>query len=133
MRAEKVVRALLMQASAVTALVADRCYPGELPQGCVLPALVVEHVSTVQLGTLDAASAYGLMQARIQVTGLASTYPALKTLLDAASTACNYQRGLIASVRVASVVRQLIGPDLRDDDRSVFHQSVDFVVTYQEP
>jgi len=133
MRAEKAIRALLMQASAVTSLVGDRCYPGPLPEGCPLPALVVEHVSTVPLPTLDAQAGYGLMQARIQVTGLAANYPAVKTLLDAVVTACNHQRGLIGGVRVASAVRVLIGPDLRDDDRSVFYQSVDFVVIHQEP
>jgi len=133
MRAEKAIRSLLMGAGAVTALASDRCYPGQLPQGCALPALVVEHISTVPRPTLDAQAGFGLMQARIQVTGLAATYVQQKTLLDAVITACNYQRGVIAGVRVASIVRELIGPDLRDDDRSVFYQSVDFVVTYQEP
>lgn len=133
MRAEKAIRALLMQASAVTTLVSDRCYPGQLPQGCALPALVVEHISTVDKPTLDAASAFGLVQSRIQVTALASSYPQQKSLADAVITACRYQRGVIAGVRVISVVRELVGPDLRDDDRSVFYQSVDFLVTFQEP
>lgn len=133
MRAEKAIRALLMQASAVTTLVGDRCYPGQLPQGCALPALVVEHVSTVDLPTLNAQAGFGLVQTRVQVTVLAATYPQQKSLADAVITACRYQRGVIAGVRVANVVRELVGPDLRDDDRSVFYQSVDFLVTFQEP
>lgn len=133
MRAEKAIHALLMQAGTVTALVVDRCYPGQLPQGCLLPALVVEHISTVDRPTLDAAAAFGLVQSRIQVTALASSYPQQKSLADAVVAACRYQRGVIAGVRVISVVRELVGPDLRDDDRSVFYQSVDFLVTFQEP
>ncbi len=133
MRAEKAIRALLMQASAVTSLVGERCYPGQLPQGCALPALVVQHVSTVDRPTLDAAAPFGLVQSRIQVTVLASTYPIQKSLADAVITACRYQRGVISGVRVNSVVRELVGPDLRDDERSVFYQSVDFLVTFQEP
>ncbi len=132
MHAEQVIRALLLQAGAVTALVSDRCYPGQLPQGCPLPALVIEHISTVDLPTLDAAAAYGLTRSRIQVTVLASTYPAQKALAAAAVAACKYQRGLIAGIRVITVTRELLGPDQRDDDRSVFHQSIDFLITFQE-
>lgn len=133
MYAEKALRALLMQASAVTAIVGDRAYPVTLPQGCAWPALVLTNISTVPLQTLDAAAAYGLMRGRVQVTAMAATYSELKTLVAAVVAACNYQRGVIASVRVTSVVREFIGPDLRDDDRSVCTQSVDFVVTFQEP
>lgn len=133
MRAEKAIHALLAQAVAVTAIVGDRIYSHTLLQGEPLPALVVEHVSTVQLSTLDAAAEFGLMQSRIQVTGLAGAYPALKDLLEQVRIACNYQRGLIAGVRVNSVVRDVVGPDFSDDDRTVFHQSIDFIVTFQEP
>ncbi len=134
MRAEKAIRTLLTQAAGLTALVpAARMYPHTVPQGELLPALVIEHVSTVPRPTLDAQAAFGLMQARIQVTALAASYPAQQALVEQIVLACNYQRGLIAGVRVSSVVRELIGPDMTDDDRTVFHQSIDFLVTYQEP
>lgn len=134
MRAEKAIHALLAQAAGLTALVpVERIYPHPLLQGEQLPALVVEHVSTVPLLTLDATAGFGLMQSRIQVTALAGDYPALKDVLEQVRIACNYQRGVIAGTRVNSVVRDVVGPDLTDDDRSVFHQSIDFIVTFQEP
>lgn len=133
MRAEKALHALLTQAAALTALVGARIYPHALPVGDSLPALVVEHVSTVPLPTLDAQAGFGLMQSRVQVTVLAASYPGLKDVLEQVVIACNYQRGVLAGVRVASVVRTLVGPDLTDDDRSVFYQAVDFLVTFQEP
>ena len=43
MSAEAAVYALLAAASSVTALVAARIYPGQLPEGVALPALVIEH------------------------------------------------------------------------------------------
>ena len=132
MHAEKAIHALLMQASVVTSLVGARCYPGQLPQGCPLPALVVEHISTVQASTLDANAEFNLARTRVQVTALASDYPTQKALVHAVAGACTFQRGLIAGVTVISVMRDLIGPDLRDDDRSVFFQAVDFVVTFQD-
>ncbi|MBB2485406.1 DUF3168 domain-containing protein [Mitsuaria sp. WAJ17] len=131
MQAEKAIRALLMQDVAVTALVGDRCYPGELPEGCALPAVVLDHISTLDLETIGAGS-YGLCQSRIEVKVLASSYVQQKSLTAAVLAACRYQRGVIAGVRVAKVARALTGPDLRDSDRGVFYQSTDFHVTFQE-
>ena len=137
MRAEKAIKYLLNNAAGVTALVgsgtAARIYPGQLPQAAVLPGLVVEHISGVELTTIDANSAFGLMQARIQVTAVGKTYPEVKTLLEQVRLACNYQRGVFNGVRIVSIIRDSVGPDLRDDDVQLYTQSIDFQVTYQEP
>lgn len=137
MRAEKAIHQLLLNAAGVTALVgagtAARIYPEQLPQGCALPALVVEHISASELTTIDAIAAFGLVQARIQVTALAADYPGKKALLEQVRLACNYQRGTFNGVRVVSVIRDVVGPDLRDDDRQLYAQSIDFMVTFQEP
>lgn len=134
MRAEKAIRALVTGAAALTALVpAARMYPHAIPQGEQLPALVIEHVSTVPFPTLDASAGFGLMQSRIQVTVLTNAYDDLKAVVEQVVLACNYQRGVLAGTRVNSVVRAFIGPDMTDDDRTVFHQSIDFLVTFQEP
>lgn len=135
MRAEKVIRSLLTAASGVTTLVADRVYPSPLPAGTALPACVVEHVDTIELTTVDANSAYGLVRSRIQVSVLAKDYPTQKALLDEVRKACNYQRGVVAGVRVVLVQRDTVGPDgySADDDRTVYSQSIDFQVTHQEP
>ena len=137
MRAEKAIKYLLNNAAGVTALVgsgsAARIYPGQLPQAATLPGLVVEHISGIELTTIDANSAFGLMQARIQVTAVCKTYPEVKTLLEQVRLACNYQRGVFNGVRVVSIIRDSMGPDLRDDDVQLYTQSIDFYVTYQEP
>jgi hypothetical protein len=131
--AEKVIHALLMQDAGVTALAGQRCYPGELPQGCAHPALTYEHVVSTELPTYAAPGDGALMRARIQVTCIADTYPAVKRLLAAVVAACNKARGLIADVQVISVVRDVVGPDDKGDDRGVRLQPVDFIVIYQEP
>lgn len=137
MRAEKVINTLLNGAAGVTALVgsgaAARIYPPVLPQGVAFPCIAVEHITTVELDTIDALSAYGLVRTRIQVTAIAKDYPGLKALMDEVRKACNYQRGVISGVRVVSVVRDSMGPDDRDDALGVVSQSIDFQVTHQEP
>ncbi len=138
MRAETAISYLLRNASPLTALLANGAasvYPGQAPQGVALPAVVVEFISGRELTTIDANSAFGLNQARIQVTGIAGqgNYVALKNVLEQVRIACNYQRGTLNGVRVVSIIRDSVGPDLRDDDLQVYTQSIDFQVTYQEP
>ena len=134
MRAEQAIYALLNAATALTALVGPRIFGGgQLAQGVALPAVVVEHVSSVELTTIDANAAFGLVQSRIEVTAIAKTYAEVKAVLEQVRVACNYQRGLINGVRVVSVIRDSVGPDQRDDDMQIFTQSIDFQVTFQEP
>ncbi len=133
MYAEKAITALLKGAAGVTALVSTRIHPVELPQDTPLPAIVVRHVSTTPRGTLDAAADYGLVASRIEVSGLAKDYPGLKALLAQIKAACNYQRGAMGGAVVASVVCDVTGPDLSDAATGLFEQSIDFIVTLQEP
>lgn len=135
MRAEKVIHALLVGNAPLLALLAagsaNSIYPGVVPQDAALPALVVEHIDSVDVPTIDAAH-YALVQARIEVTVLAADYVTQKTVLEAVRVACQYQRGIVVGVPVNSVVRASVGPDLRDDDIGVYRQSMDFYVTYHE-
>lgn len=133
MSAEKVIHTLLTAASAVTAVVGTRIYPMELPQNIVLPALVVSHMTTVTLPTIDAAAAYTVAQSRIEVAILTKEdYPTLKSLLKKVRQACEYQYGSIGGIQVISVARDLVGPDARDSDLGVFSQTIDFMVTWQD-
>lgn len=132
MDAEKVVMALLNAASGVTALVGTRIYPPPLPQGVTLPALAVDHVSTVDQPMLDASAGYNLVQSRIEVTALAKDYATQKSLIRAVRNAVRYQRGTIAGVQVVSILRGSVGPDVRDDDMQIYSQSTDFILTLRE-
>ena len=131
MAAENAIRALLMQASPVVTLVAARVYPGLLPIGCALAGLVVEHISAEPLLTIGAASGGTLMRAQVQVTILASSYTGQQALAAAVIAACNYQRGALAGLQVASVICMQTGPDVQDEERGVFQQSIEFQLTYQ--
>ena len=138
MSAEKVIHTLLAGAAAVTAVVgAGNIWPGELPQGTVLPALGISHLVTpAELTTMDAQAAYRLVQTRIEVTLLARNdangYVVLKDLLDKVRKACNYAHGTIGGISVGSVLVDTIGPDQRDSDLGVLSQTIDFLVTWQQ-
>lgn len=132
MRAEKVIRSLLVATPALNAVVESRIYPAPAPQATTLPCVTYAHVSTVVLPTISASGAYSLVQSRIDVTAITKTYAQQKALIEAIRIALDYQRGVIAGVEVISVIRGSIGPDARDDDLTLYSQSIDFLVTLRE-
>lgn len=131
MRAEAVVKSLLEGYPGVTAIVSTRIMPAPLPDTLTLPAIAMRHISTTDLPTIDAQS-YGLTRTRIEVTAVTKTYPQQKQLLEQVRLALQYQRGTVAGYEVVSIVRDNVGPDLRDDDKKIFTQSVDFLLTLKE-
>lgn len=133
MSAEQIITSVLKANTALAALVSNRIYPGELPQGCVLPAVGVSHISTVPVPRIDASAPYTLVQSRIEATVIAKDYVGLKTCVKAVRAAANYQRGVIETFTVVSIVRESLGPDMRDSDLGLYSQTVDFMVTWYEP
>lgn len=131
MRAEAVVKALLASYPGVTAIVSTRIQPAPLPETLALPAIATRHISTTDLPTIDALS-YGLTRSRIEITVVTKSYPSQKQLLEQVRLALQYQRGTVAGYQVVSIVRDNVGPDLRDDDKQIFTQSIDFIVTLKE-
>lgn len=130
MQAEIAVRALLLQASAVTSLVGDRIYPRELPLGVELPGLVTEHISTApgQVVAPVHGSAPSVERSRIRVHAVADTYHAVQQLLAATRSALHGYRGSAGGVRVGHVGADLVGPPLHDDGGQAHTQSLDVIV-----
>lgn len=133
MSAQAAIIELLFGYAPLTALVGDRIYPGELPQGTVLPAVVVSHISTTPLTTIDAQAPFSLVRSRVETTIIAKDYPGQQTVVAKVRGAANFKRGTLGGVTVVSILRDLIGPDMRDTDTMLFSQNIDFAVTWQEP
>ncbi len=137
MRAEKVVYTLLAASSALAAIVSTRICPKVLPQDKTLPAITYEHISSVEPGQIDA-SGQALVQSRIQVSAIAadggsgSGYAVCKSIIEAARAALLYQHGTIAGVYVASIVRDVTGPDEFDAEINAHMQTIDVIVTHFE-
>jgi len=132
MHAEKAFRAVLAASSALTSAVpSTQWYPGVVAQDVAPPALTLTLIDSVMLPTIDA-QAFNLAQARIQVTVHAKSYTDQKTIVDLVRQAASFKRGTYAGVAVHSIVRDLIGPDLRNDDATLYRQTIDFLVTYTE-
>jgi hypothetical protein len=125
-----VMRTLMLDLPALTALVGDRIAAGVIPQNMVLPAVSITEVSRTEPDTV--ARAGGPVTARIQVTVHAKSYPQQKALLKAAKLGPGVRTGTIAGVAVRSVLADTVGPDLSDEAAGIFEQSRDYKVTYVE-
>jgi hypothetical protein len=129
----KVIRSLLASSGPLTSLVpAAHIMAGTVPEATQLPAIGITEVSLVPVSAIDAQAEFSLVASRIQVTIMTKDYPSSRTILDEVRRACNFARGEIAGVDVASIVRDTVGPDLSDDAAEVHFKSIDFKVTYHE-
>lgn len=133
MSAVKVIRALLIAHAPVLALVpAARIVADKVPQGMSLPAIVLTEISRVELPTVSQAQRAVQVTARVQVTVHASTYPDQKAVLQATRLGAGAHTGTVAGIAVRSVMRDVVGPDMTDDEAGVYQQSRDFKVVFVE-
>jgi hypothetical protein len=135
-----VIRHLLANNAAVLAVVpASRIMAGALPLKTTLPAISVTQISGTPENLLRI-NEHGKMHAdRVQVTWLfsgtqaspaGSGYPGVKALGQLILAACPSQRGTVNSVAVDSISPGSEGPDIFDDERSLYAQSRDFFVKW---
>lgn len=131
MRAEAVMMQLLT-AAGVAGLVGTRVSLARMVEGDPYPAIVIEVVSGTLVPPINAVAGMQTMQTRVQVTALGKNVSDVKNVLEQVRIACEFQSGLIAGVRVMSVLRDSIGPDTKNDEISVYLQSTDYMLTYYE-
>jgi hypothetical protein len=127
----KVVRHLLANNAPLIAVVAaTKVFSGSVPQGTVLPAISVLHVSGVWGSEVSQQSKH--CRARVQVSVMASSYPQQKAIIKLVRDAVPRTRGAINGVAVESILREPDGPDFRNDEAGIFMQTQDFLVSYNE-
>jgi len=129
MNACKPVYALLSTNSVLQALVGTNVYAKLAKQGTQAPYLIYEQVDAVLEPIIDATQPR-LWRARVQLMAVADDYATVKSVLEAAVRACNYQRGSIAGVQVALIIHDSAGADDFDVGTQQFYQSSDLTVLY---
>lgn len=132
MSAVKIIRALLVADAALIALVpASRITAGIPAQGMALPLIALTEVSRVDRNLVKGATT-SRSTSRVQVTVMAATYPAQKTLLDAIRHAARDKVGVLSGLANVAVQLDGTGPDLGDPETGICQQSQDFRVSFTE-
>jgi hypothetical protein len=117
---------------ALTAIVpTTSIFGGDAPKGSKLPVIVMEQISDVERNTVSMGEARRLMSERVQVTVIASSYPAQKQLLGLVRSACAHRTGLVNGVDVVSITPLGAGPDMCDAAGLIYSQPVDFLVKWR--
>ena len=129
MSAEKVIYNLLSTNNALKAVVpTSRMYAGVIPVGAVYPALCYNLVSSQDVTAIGLTTMKS--RSRVQVTAVATSYPAVKALADLVRVACNLKQGTFNTVVTDSVIMDNIGADYRDDETGVFYSTLDFNIVH---
>lgn len=111
---------------------AVRIKAGALPQGVTLPAIAVTSISGADRNILSPGSNRHVRE-RVQVTVLASNYREKRTGMQLVRRACADKRGDFAGMTGVVVLTDGAGPDFLSQDSTIWMQTQDFAVGFNEP
>lgn len=132
MSAIKIIRALLVADATLAALVpASRVVAGIPAQSMALPLIALTEISRVDRNLVKG-SATSRSTSRVQVTVMATSYPAQKTLLAAVRHAARDKVGELSGLSNVAVQLDGTGPDFMDTATSIHQQGQDFRVSFTE-
>lgn len=109
----------------------SRITAGVLSRNISLPALAVQEISSIDRNIPNPGT-YRHVTDRVQVTGIARTYPALVELMQAVTAACADTFPTVTGLSRVVVHTDGGGPDFMDDQASLFMKTQDFRVSYTE-
>ncbi len=131
MRAEKVIAALLNAAAPVTAIVGSRIYGNVAQEQAPAPLIVYRKLGAQRVDAVSMPSE-AVVESRVEVLIVASTYEQLKDLAEKVRIALSYKRGAIAGVDCINVDIADEGPDDYDPDLREHGQTWAYLVRHTE-
>lgn len=136
-----VVRYLLTQAAAVTAIIpAARIIAGDLPLNTVMPAIAVMEIDSQPRNTVAMGLSNKLHTERVQVSVLfkgpqgtppGTGLPGVKGVLALLLAAVPHTHGTVNGFNVVDIRPESEGPDLQDVATSLHQGSRDFIVRWK--
>lgn len=126
---EEALIARLLATTGVSALVGSRVYPGSVPQGATMPAVVVNVISGGPLYADD--GEVGLDNTRVQIDCWATTYSSAKTVARAVRDSLSAFVGTVSGVTfpyiLLDVTRDLREPGANQSEYR-YRTNMDFIV-----
>lgn len=125
---ELAVKDLLAASPDLAALISDRIYPTFLPQGCQLPAVTYQVISSVPEYSHDGE---GLIETRIQVSCWANTAITSWRIAKQVKSILSAYTGVAAGEDIGSTFLAN-RTDLFESDTNTFQVAMDFLITHKE-
>lgn len=135
---EQIVASLLLAASDVTAITTSgRIYPGMLPEGKPVPAVVFRRIDAMVLHrplSVTGASTQ-IVRARMRLFAVTKfeDYVVEKTLMQATRIAVGNKVGTIAGFNNVHIGSPMVSPEMPEPVEGLQVSANDFYVTYHEP
>ena len=120
--------------SGLTALISTRTYPLKLPQGCTLPALTYQRISTPRELTHDQ-QAGGLAMPRFQFTAYGTKFADAKAVINQVRAALNGYKGSFGTgTKTVKVWGSLSAneQDNYDPDSGLYWTMADYFIHHEE-
>ena len=121
---------LKTNAALIAVVPAAKIFSGVVPLGTPMPALSVMEISGVPRLTVGMNETHPQVTERVQVTAMAATYPAVKSILTLVRNALPVSRGTVNGFDCDSITPDLEGPDMPDVDSGIYLQTQDFLVRF---
>ncbi len=115
---------------AISALVADRIYPRELPQEVDYPALTYFRVDTPRYDALDGPA--GLAKPRFQIGIFSDSFEDLPTISKQLRTALNGFGGAVDDFTIQAVTLEDERDEAYEPETKTFQRILDFIVWHNE-
>lgn len=126
-----IARYLLKSNAALTAQVpAARIVAGNVKLGSSLPAIGIRTISSNKRHNVAQDGSAALWTERVQVTVIAGTFPVKKTILNLVRAALPKTRGTVNGFDCDSILTDIEGPDLDDEEAGIYEQAQDFIVKF---
>ncbi|ATQ78622.1 hypothetical protein CR152_31965 [Massilia violaceinigra] len=129
----KIIRALLAADAPLAAVVGPRIVAGTLKSTVVLPALSIQSISNVPHARVADTATTVLTTSRTQVTVHAKNIVQQAEIIRLVGSAIRGGRREVAGIMVADIQRDLIGPDMSNENAGIFEQTRDFRIKYYDP
>jgi hypothetical protein len=129
---EEGIIARLLATSAVTALVAQRVYPGRRPQASALPAIDLNTISGAPTYTNDGES--GLASARVEINCWGDSYTSAKLLARAVKTSLSAFVGEAGGITFQNVLLDAerdFSETGGNQAEYLFRTNLDFIVWFE--
>lgn len=125
--------ATLLQQPGVTALIGNRAGLDHLKQGCALPALVYQVISSNDRPYLAAWQESVPVVLRLQINPLAMTVDGVEAIAQAVRESIEWMHGGdVDGVRVISVETAGRGPYDKDHESGAWTRAFDYLITAQD-
>ena len=131
--AEEILYELITSDAQINTQIAGRMYPGILPQGNDVPAIIYNRISTDRLKIMQGPAAYS--DARIQLDIYSESYKTTKILANRVRHLLDYYDGRVGGTELKAVFIEGEGHSVEEDaetEQRLYRATLDLSVIHDE-